>query len=176
MKNSMWVLLGVLISTSAWAAKFQTISEMERASIEAVATVGNTIVKNESAFGDCTRMVRVSYTRKPEEKDINTVKQLNISKAGLWKDEDVTALDATGDDAGDIAQELLVNSNEEEFKPLVSATRARLKLALERAMKDRKVRVYTGGHSNEDGTWNVIDVLDTKNEEILLLRVGFCGT
>ncbi|NUM88646.1 MAG: hypothetical protein HUU37_05535 [Bdellovibrionales bacterium] len=41
---------------------------------------------------------------------------------------------------------------------------------------DRNLKIYGTNHANEDGSWQILNVLDKENQEVLLIRLGWYGT
>ncbi len=170
-----FVITALMFSNATWAAKFERISRMKSSRIERLAAVALLLQRNERAFGDCSSTARYSFTRNASEADRNTIKQLNIAKAGVFTDEGDPTLIGNRP-ADQVVATLLENANSEEYEAAVNAGRATLTPAVRAVIRRNGVSVYQANHANEDGSWQIIDVFDPRNNEVLIVRFGFCGT
>jgi hypothetical protein len=174
-------ILALGFATSAQAAKFKSLRTLSNPALEEIAESAQKYFKDEELFGDCSSVQAYSFVRKPTEKNLNTMKQLNIAKAGVWADDDEeTALANPRTEAKELIKILFENVNyEEEQTVKLAPAMKELSELLDTATQSRRnkdIEIYESGHANEDGSWRVIDLLDTKTNEVLLIRVGFCGT
>ena len=171
-------ILALGFASSAQAAKFSTLKKLKNPALAKLSAFAKTFVDNEDTYGDCTSVGTYSITRKTTETNVNTLEQLNVAKAGLWHDEDPkTALvkeDATEQEIVVALFDTLLRDSENEAS--VKPTMTQTEKLLEKVRKDARLEVYETNHANEDGSWAILNVLDTQNEEVLLIRIGFCGT
>jgi hypothetical protein len=56
------------------------------------------------------------------------------------------------------------------------AARTLLTEALLDIQADSSLKVYGSGHADEDGSWQNIYVIDSKNNEVLKFTIGYAGT
>jgi len=167
----------LFLSNLAFAAKFQTVPELTSKRLEALATLAKRLQKQESVFGDCSRTGRYSFTRKDTETDVNTLEQLNVAKAGIFHDEDPKPAPVGKRTAKAIVDELIGDvGQDEEFEKALASGRKELITAFTKVLQSTYLEVYETNHANEDGSWKIVDVLDPRNGEILLVRFGYCGT
>lgn len=169
-------ITGLLISNVTWAAKFENVAELTSKRLEALAQLAKRIQKNEDVFGDCSRLGRYSFTRKAEEKDVNTLEQLNVAKGGVFHDDDPKPTPVGSRSASQIVAELFDNVNPDADEDVVVAARKDLTAAVKKVLQSTYLTVWEASHANEDGSWKILDVLDPRNEEVLFIRLGYCGT
>jgi hypothetical protein len=174
-------ILALGFASSAHAAKFKSLRSLSNPALEEIANSAEKFFKDEETFGDCSSVQAYSFVRKATEKNLNTMKQLNIAKAGVWADDDEeTALANPRAESKELIKILFENVNyEEEQTVKLAPAMQELSELLDKASNSRRnknLEIYESGHANEDGSWRVLDLLDTKNNEVLLIRVGFCGT
>ncbi len=174
--KSLFVVLGLTLSlsaTSSFAAKFSPVKMKSVAARELQQTV-RTLIKDKGIFGDAGYANSYFFTRKPTEVDLQTMKQLNFAKAGLNSD-DKGALLFQSKSAEELAEYLLDALTFEESSPHDTAVET-LADALRAVKAERNLVIYGTNHADEDGSWQVLDILDTKNNEVLIIRIGYHGT
>lgn len=167
----------MLSTTQAFAAKFQIQSKMTSAAAQKLSSVAARIVGNETAFGDAGIVAAYHFTRKPTEVDLNTVKQLNFAKAGQNSDDDGAA-EAQDWTAERLANHLLdfTSQVDPEFEAAFESARRNLASALKAVRANNGLKIYVTNHADEDGSWQVLNVLDLRNQQILLVKIGYYGT
>ena len=170
-------LLLMALTLSAEAATFKSTHKLSNPDLEALAIKSVSIQKNEELFGDASATRRYTFTRKKDEANLNTVKQLNIAKAGLWAGEDPTQPVPEKTSGMALATALVVETyaapGEEEGRDNAAKSLAPL---LQKLLGKKTILLFTGFHADENGTWGVLDVLDLENSEVLLLKFGYHGT
>ncbi len=187
MFKSALTFMGVMaLSGSVYAAKFTSVKKMKDASLENLATVASKAVSNEDLFGDCSDLMRFKVTKKESEKNINTIKQLHYSKLGLYPGDDADPFLIQREKSSVIAKNLLSHGAEyndwfdsDEDKSTFFTTVDNVARALDTALDSKtkaKLELYDGYHSYEDGTWSILSAYDTINQELLVIKIGFCGT
>ena len=171
------VFATLALGLPAHAAKFESSSKMTSPAAQKLARLVNSLRADKATWGDSTGARAYSFERNDQEEDINTAKQLNKAKAGL-NSEETGAWSLQGKSAKAMAEHLLANYevHDEDFEKARRSVAAQLMLALEAIKEDRRLKVFGAGHSDEDGTWQILNVLDTKNDEVLLITFGFSGT
>jgi hypothetical protein len=164
-------------STSALAAKFTPVKPMKNAAMEKLAQVVESMNKDEESFGDAGSVVRVTFTRKPTEQDLNTVKQLNFQQGDLFHGE-VGAVSLDGKSADEMIAHILyaVENVEAEREAAFAKAKKQLKPALRAIKRNKSLKIYGAGHADEDGSRQILNVFDTKNNEILFVMIGYHGT
>lgn len=169
------------VATSASAATFKSLPELSRPVIANLADVtGSILAKNGGIYGDASAINAYAYTKKSSERDINTVKQL-LMKKGLANTEDLNHVTTAHPfKTKELALSTLVlngelNHLDEDDQKKVSADAEKLTAALN-ITATSGVRFFTAGHADEDGTWNLLIILDQENQEVLVLSFGFRGT
>jgi uncharacterized protein (TIGR02646 family) len=51
-----------------------------------------------------------------------------------------------------------------------------IRIAFSKVLKSKNFKFYEAGHADEDGSWSIVEILDTQNNEILAIKLGFSGT
>jgi translation elongation factor EF-Ts len=191
MKN-LFLLTLVFSAQSVLAASFSTIPKVSNAKLSSTQAVMTKIIANESMYGECGSIQKFSYTKNKSEKDINTIKQLMIKTGTMMTDYDEYAevsevsniapvltatnlLDPTftysDDPADDVYDEEQMVTHASD---VAKVTKSLYKLT--EGNTNSTIKLYDGLHGYEDGAWNVLTVMDTKNREIVIFTVGICGT
>lgn len=166
--------LAMLIGSSAFAAQFQS-ARMQSAAAQKLAQVATTIARDKENFGDMGTIKSVVFTRKAGEQDRNTVAQLNHQLGGLNSD-DQSAVDMNRQSAKALANHLLsFNSQYDDENAYVRALNS-LEDAIQAVKADKNLRIYGTNHADEDGSWQILTILDFKNHQILFIRLGYSGT
>ena len=174
MKLLSLTLAMTLMGSSVFAAQFKS-ARMQSVAAQKLAQAAATIARDQENFGDAGTIKSVVFVRKTGEADRNTIAQLNHIYGGLNSD-DQGALDMSRKSAHDLATHLLsFNSQYEDENAYVRALNS-LTDALEAVKADKNLRIYGTNHADEDGSWQIIDVLDIKNHQILFIRLGYSGT
>jgi hypothetical protein len=183
------ILLGI---QNVFAAKFDSIVESTNENISSLSRSILKIVGNESIYGDCSEIKSFKYDKEEAEEEINTVKQLMLESGTLMTDfdehSDVTDVSDVSsfftaenllDPTFSYSDSPLEDVLEQEEISVVENDRtvlARKIYSLLKEKKDQGVMLFDGLHSFEDGTWNVLSVMDSVNKEITVYSVGFCST
>ncbi len=179
MLRSLFVALSapLLLSafTPAFGAKFKVVSEMTSKDAQGLFEVVDEIVENPNTFGDVSMVSAYSFTKKKSEEDLNTVKQLNHIHAGLNSD-DIGAAALDEDPVEDLADHLLAADSAPENEKAYAAAKAQLVKALKAVKTDKNLKIFGTQHSDEDGTWQVLDIFDAENQEVLFIKIGYSGT
>jgi len=177
LKSLMSALVVASVSTSAFAAKFTPVKPLKNAAMEQLAKVVEEMNKDEESFGDAGGVFRVTFKRKPTEKDLNTVKQLNFQKGDLFVG-DVGAERMDDKSVDELIEHLLyaVENVESEREEQFAKAKAKLKVVLAAVKQSKGLVIYGTGHADEDGSRQILNVLDTKNNQIVLVMIGYHGT
>jgi hypothetical protein len=170
------VALTLLASPSVFAAKFSSLSQFKSPTVQALAEIGQQAASNSQVFGDASEVIAVSVQRKSTEQDINTVKQLNISnRVGDYQDNDGTDVkDQTPEQIVDTLMMAMSNTDSDSAPEMLKA-RSDMASVIAEIKKDPSLKMYTAGHGDDDGSWSGLDVLDTANNELLVIKIGFTG-
>lgn len=184
MKNKILAVVLLSLSTGAFAAKFTIIEKHKDTKIQALSSVFAKATKDKNIFGDCDDLASFKVEKKETESNINTMKQFHIINAGIFDDNGETTTLVKLKDASKISRTLLAHDSDYDwmddnqkviFEGAVTKIANSLKSATG-ALNDKTKELYETLHSDEDGTWSVLSIYDTKNQEILMMKVGFCGT
>lgn len=183
------MLLGV---QNAFAAQFDSILEATNEKINSLSKSISEIVGNESIYGDCSDIKSFKYQKEETEDNVNTIKQLMIESGTLMTDFDehsyVTEVSDVSsfftaenllDPTFSYSESPLEDVLEQEEIEVVETDRTTLAnriYSLLKEEKDKGVMLFDGLHSYEDGTWNVLSVMDSVNKEITVYSVGICST
>lgn len=183
MKNLSFILSAIFAVSIANAAKFQTNRDgfvNEELSLFDF-TVRAALFDRSKAdlMGDCSDYRTYNFERKASETDTNTMKQLGYAKAGLLPGDEESLIEVIGEnrsqyaitDLFSILDEIDREDNEEEVYQ-----EQREFLLNELVLEDPTLKIYSAIHGYEDGSWGILGVLDSVNQQILLVRLGFCGT
>ncbi|MEO5667267.1 MAG: hypothetical protein ABIR96_04335 [Bdellovibrionota bacterium] len=165
---------------SAEAATFKAVKTLKNASLQKVAVFAGSFEKQKDLFDDCTKVESYSIARKQSEENINTIKQLNISRNGLFYSDGETPVAVRSDTTIDTLITTLFSdlSQGENYASLAPTQKKLADLVTQATGKldASSLELYEANHANEDGSWNILDILDTENEEVLTIQVGGCGT
>src|SRR5262249_49490438 len=129
---------------------------------------------DKKTFGYATSVKAYSYELKNEDDDlVNQLKQLNIAKAGMFK-EDLAEFKETMERADKLTDYLFqaIESYASEREVEYDTARDNLIADIKGIKKDKRLRLYKASHSDEDGSWQILNVLDEKNKQVLLIKVG----
>lgn len=184
MKHKMLAVLMLSLSTGTFAAKFTTVKKMTDPKLEKLSKVFLKVTKNEKVFGDCSSHATLSIEKKKSELNLNTMKQLNISRGGNWTSDGETTWQSKPTNAFSTIRSMLSADSDNDWldddqKVIFEAGTQEIADALYEAtkgLKDKTKEFYESNHSNEDGTWSILSIYDVKNQEVLLMQAGFCGT
>jgi hypothetical protein len=69
-----------------------------------------------------------------------------------------------------------VENQESEYEADFKTARANLTAALNAIKANKTLEIYGNQHADEDGSWNMIYVFDTKTNQVLIVTIGFAGT
>lgn len=188
MKNKcLAVLVFSTLSTGAFAAKFSTIKTMTNAKLNAFAKA--VAATDTDLYGDCSSLFRLKVTKDAAEKNFNTIKQMHYKYQGMnsAEENDAPAI-VTTKNTFEIMKHTLAHGEPDNFedsldhkeevdrfKKDVKDTANALYEATQK-FTDTNIEMYEAIHSDEDGGWAVLSVYDIKNQEIITLRSGYCGT
>lgn len=178
MKNKISaILISLLFVSPVFAAKFKSESKSSSVRAEKLVELVQGLIKNESVFGTASSVQVYSFTRKDTEQNLNTIKQLNHAYGGIF----------SGDEAGEelqskSAEELttllfdnIANQDASSEKSYTEGRAAVVK-ALSVVKTNPNLKIYGTSHADEDGSWAIINILDEKNSEVILIQIGFSGT
>ncbi len=168
-------MLVTFFSAQVFAAQFSPVSKLDSSSAQKLAQAGLSIVSNQDVFGDNGAVVAFSFTRKATEADMSTVKQLSYKFGANSDDSQEDFQNASVKNIIDFAFtaiEIQEGENENAFK----IARANLTVALNAIKADRTLRIYGNQHADEDGSWNILFVFDSKNNQVVMVKIGYSGT
>lgn len=148
---------------------------MKSAAAQHLAKVAEAVVRNEKTFGDASKVEVYAFTRKSSERDLNSIKQLNFRRAGLNSD-DIGAKEMQTLSAEQLAEHLLNANSQPDDQNAFDKAKSELEAAINLVKSDPQLQIYGTNHSDEDGSWQVLDIIDTSNQEILLIKIGYNGT
>lgn len=176
MKNLGFIIISTLLSAQVFAAKFTPITSVDSKVVQKLALAAATVVKKEKVFGDSSSVQTFSLTRNDTELDANTIKQLSFVKGGATTED--TQFDLEDLTASKTVEYILqaVAGQEAEFGADFKVAKTNLTAALKGVKADKQLKVFGSGHADEDGSWQIIYVLDTVANEILMVTIGFSGT
>ncbi len=165
---------------SANAASFSRLTAMTDSRLEAAAGLyAKEIKAGQLVLAECSSLLRLKVTKRPTEPNLNTMKQLAVMKGGLYHSDGETVGRVLGPTPG-IVEELVMMSGNREFQDEDEETATRRFMAsfsrLLTKAESVKTEMYRGIHSFEDGTWGLLLIYDTRKQEVLLLKAGYCGT
>lgn len=172
------------LSTSVFAAKFTPIKTMKDTKLEKLSEIFARATKNEEIFGDCGGLNAFKVTKKADEANLNSMKQMHIAYGGLFAGNDETTYRENPKNTTGITRTLLSHDSDmdyldEEQKVIYDKANVDVSKAIysaTNALKDKTKEIYSAFHSDEDGTWAILSIYDTKNQEVLMMQVGGCGT
>lgn len=176
MKAFSLILLSALFSTHVFAAKFKTIPNVSSTAAQKLSSAAAGIVGQQEIFGDSSTVLALSFERKLTEADAQTIKQLSFMKAGANSDDGHDEL--TSANLKDIVSYALyaIENQESEYPTEFTKAQQDLTEALKYIKADRKLKIFGSSHADEDGSWQVLYILDTVKKEVLLVKIGFWGT
>ena len=169
------IALTSLFSTQVFAAKFARVSKLSSLSVQKLAEAGLKIVKNEEVFGDNGSVDTMSFVRKSTETNMASMKQLSFQNGANTDDSQEDFQNATVKKIIDFAF-YAVENQEGEYEEVFRAARKNLTDALNVIKADKTLKIYGNQHADEDGSWNMIFVFDTENNQILMVKIGYSGT
>lgn len=167
-----------LMATTVFGANFKPVKRLGSAAVENLSKVVDQVTQNESIFGDSSFGEGFSFTAKEGEEVLNTIKQLNRKRGDLNSD-DKSAIDFEGKSAEQLVEHLLYafsNSVDSDQEKAFNEAKAKLTNALRRVLSNKTLKIFGTNHADEDGSWQIIDVLDTQRSQILFIRFGYFGT
>lgn len=179
------------MASSAFAAKFTEIDQMTNKKLARAQKVAqDVLVSGDEFYGDATFVISFSFTKNSSEKLLNSMNQLNIARGGiLYSDGEGTSA-ARFANIGQLIDSLMetypgsgVTIDEEDMEAddqdRYKADMKKLGGALKAALgpnADTEIQIFQSGHSYEDGTWSIINIVDVTNQEVLMIRRGSSGT
>lgn len=194
MKKIIIATLLTLTSLSTFAAKFKYETKLKSAALEELGADVEKLIaqhlvddKTITISSDVQDIFRISFVRKPQESNISTVKQYAIGKLGQYPDDEMgeTASEIKSKNPQEIIDNLLytfiefADSYEEQDLATVKSLHSELTEKVSSLLKRSdasQISFYSGNHSDEDGTWGILILVDEKTQEILSLKLGFSGT
>ena len=192
MKNLLsFMLFSLVLSSNVSAASFKKIHTLKNPALNALAQEIFRILMDEelkdvvSAAGNVNEVSTYSFVRSTTEMDINTVKQFNIKYHNQLPNDEMgtTAEEITSGYGKDVIDSLFFeiqwdNYNDNQLKCLKKAYHDLLVALLNRTnkLKNPDFKYFKADHAYEDGSWGIVNILDTKNNEILSFVLGVSGT
>lgn len=176
MKFLAMLIVSTVLSGHALAANFMPVNRINSVPAQRLAAVASVIIRNKDSFGDAGRIEAYSFVRKNTEQNHNTIKQLSYARGGATVDD--TQLDlqkATIPQIVEYAFFALENGDQENDRAFQSG-KANLANALKAIKADSRLKLYGSGHADEDGSWQILYVLDTTVNQILMVKIGYNGT
>lgn len=169
---------GITLSHSAFAAKFAKTPSMSNPAAQNLQKLAAKFAKNKDLYGDVGYVSAFDISGNESQEAIKTAKQLNHMKGNLNSDDDSGA-EYNNLSATKIAQgvfEYLNGFDSDENEKAHQENLANLAEALDAVKADRELMIFGTIHSDEDGTWTILDIVDTKNNQILFIQFGYSGT
>lgn len=166
----------IAISVPAFAAKFASITNVNSAPVQKLAVVAEVIAQNEDVFGDAGDVSAFVFSRKATETDAKTVKQMSYAKGGATSADDQR--DFQNVSVSEIVEFALyaVEIHDQDYEAEFTSARANLTKALTAIQADPTLKIYGSGHADEDGSWQILYIIDTKTSQVLMVTIGFHGT
>jgi hypothetical protein len=169
------IILSSIFSVQVFAAQFTTISKLSSPAAQKLAQVGLSIVKNEDMFGDNGSVSTLAFTRKATESNMATVKQLSYKNGATSDDSQEDFKNVSTDKIIDFALFALAIQDEDQENAFKVA-RSHLTTAINAIKADKSLEIYGNQHADEDGSWNILFVIDTKTNQVLIVKIGYSGT
>lgn len=169
---------GITLSHSAFAAKFAKTPNMSNQAAQSLQKLAAKLAKNKNLYGDMGYVSAFNISDNESQEAIKTAKQLNHMKGNLNSDDDSGA-GYNNISATKIAEgvfEYLNGFDSDESEKAHQENLVNLVEALDAVKADRDLMIFGTMHSDEDGTWTILDIVDTKNNQILFIQLGFSGT
>ncbi len=186
-----YLLLIVLFCTTlVLASSFKNIKKLSNIKLNSISDVAKEVVSNDKIFGDCGSVDVFKIKKTKYERNINTIKQLLVvsKKLDAGNDEQEYVSEIKPTETFSMTKTLLDFTmdnqvedwlnNEEDFstyKDYEKRLANSLYLSTDK-LTNSHLRFYQSIHSDEDGTWNSLVIYDTREQEALVLTVGFCST
>lgn len=178
------VLVLSSLSSGAFAATFTVVNKHKDAKLETLSKVFAKATRDEGIFGGCGDLQSYKIAKKETESNLNSMKQLHIRNGGLQPSNGETAARTKPTNSFSATRALLSNDSDmdwldEDQKKIYEQSLTDVSDALYKAtgaLKDKSKELYTSYHNDEDGSWTILSVYDTKNQEVLYMQVGGCGT
>lgn len=178
MKNiALFGLITVLTSAFAQpasAAQFKKITNMDNDAAQSLVAVAKRMARDENKFGSNSYTTAYLVSNNENQSTLNTAKQLNHMNGNLNSDDDSGA-GYNNFSATQIADSMLEylndfdkNENRDIYDELVGA--------IEDVKADSNLKIFGTMHGDEDGTWTILDIIDTKNNQALYVQLGYSGT
>ncbi|WP_374076786.1 hypothetical protein [Bdellovibrio bacteriovorus] len=166
----------IAISVPTLAAKFAPIANVNSVPAQKLAAVVQVINQNEQAFGDAGNVSAYVFSRKATETDAKTVKQMSFAKGGANTDDDQRDFQNTS--VSKIVEFALyaVEIQDQDYEAEFKSARENLTKALTAIKADPTLKIYGSGHADEDGSWQILYIIDTKTSQVLMVTIGFHGT
>jgi hypothetical protein len=169
--------LSMIFSTTVFAAKFAPVPTVHSPTAQKLAEVASSIAKDGTTFGDAGAVAVYAFTRNETERDFTTIKQLSFAKAGATADDHQE--DFQNQSTAQIvkfALDTLREDQEEINTPAYKAAASGLTAALDAIKADPGLKVYGNQHADEDGSWQILYVVDATAHQILMVKIGYSGT
>jgi hypothetical protein len=170
-----FLTLAILIATPAFAAKFRPTEKMKSTAAQGLEKVATEVVKHKSTFGDAGMVTAYTFTRDESEADLNTAKQLNSQKGGFNSD-DLRAEDMSKESAASLADYILSANSQPDDQAAYDTAHQNLERALNLVKRDSTLKIFGASHADEDGGWQILDIVDLNSKQVLFIKVGMNGT
>ncbi|MBY0517070.1 MAG: hypothetical protein K2P81_09190 [Bacteriovoracaceae bacterium] len=170
------LVFSILISTQTFAAKFTGIKKMKSSAAQSFALMVESVVKDEATFGKASSIDMLSFSRKSSETDEKTIKQLSYVRGGANSDDNHDVFDNASIEV--MVEYVLeaVSNIESDYETQFASARKTLAAGLKKVKADKNLKILGSGHADEDGSWQILYILDSKNSEILMVTIGYFGT
>ena len=166
-KTVLLCFVALAFANSVFAAKFEKIPAMKSVSARILAAVASKMARNQDVFGDASYVHAFSFTG--GEEVVPSMEQLNRgSKVNLMQGKSAVVL------AGHLLENLSQPDDDQE--QAVAKARVDLEKAFRAVKADKSLKIYGASYGNEDGSWQILDILDTTNSEVLFIKIGYSGT
>jgi len=169
------MILASLFSAQVLAAHFSPVPQMSSQNAQKLSKAAIGIINNKNVFGDSGAIKVFTFTRKSTETNLTTTKQLSFIHGATSDDNQEDFKNADVKKIVDFALfaiENQENENANEFK----IARSNLTAALKAIKADKSLEVFGNQHADEDGSWNILFVFDTKTNQVLMVKIGYSGT
>ena len=169
------MIMASLFSTQLFAAQFSPIRKMSSPAAQKLAKAGLSITKNEEVFGDVGGVVALTFTRKATETNMATMKQLSFKNGATTDDSQEDFKTASVKEIVDFAF-YAVENQEGDYQAAFTTARSDLTKAVNAIKADKTLEIYGNQHADEDGSWNMLFVFDSKTNQVLMVKIGYSGT
>lgn len=176
MKFLAMLIVTTVLSGHAVAANFMPINQIKSVPTQRLAAVASVIIRDKDTFGDAGRIEAYSFVRKNTEQNHNTIKQLSYVRGGATVDDrQIDLQQASIPKIVEFAFFALENGDQDNDRTF-QAGKQNLANALRAIKADSRLKLYGSGHADEDGSWQILYVLDTTANQIMMVTIGYYGT